>query len=145
MATVKFPFTKAGQAELKTVHPKLQELANDVSNYFNCSILDGARTIEQQRKNVASGLSQTMQSKHLPASDGYSHALDIAIYPQNWNDTTSPKMSQWEVDQVYFMGFMMGMAAERGLHVRYGGDWNSDGKLIGQGFRDLDHVELVDD
>ena len=109
MATVRFPFTKAGQAELKTVEPALQELANDVSNYFNCTILDGVRTIDQQRKNVASGLSETMNSKHLPDKNGYSRALDIAIYPQNWNDKTDPKMSQWEVDQVYFMGFMMGL------------------------------------
>ena len=44
------------------------------------TIFDGLRTEEEQEANVEKGVSQTMESKHLPQDDGFSHAVDTVPY-----------------------------------------------------------------
>lgn len=135
-------FGAHSKAMLEGAHPELVRVFEEVIKHADCSILDSLRTIEQQRKNVAAGLSQTMDSKHLPDATGKSRAVDAAPYPQRWNENTPAKLTLWEVDQIYFAGLVMGIAAVLGVDLRYGGDWNSDQAQIGTGFRDLDHFEL---
>lgn len=137
-----YPFGEHSRRELLTAVEPLQRVFNKVSEFRNCSILDGVRSVEQQKLNVAHGLSKTMDSKHLPNAEGKSEALDVAPYPQRWDDSEQIRMTTWEVDQVYFAGFVMGIAAMLGVELRYGGDWNSDDAKIGTGFRDLDHFEV---
>ena len=76
-----YRFGKVSQANLEGVHPELVRIANTVIREWDCSITDGARTIEEQQKNVARGVSKTMHSKHLPQGDGLAHAIDIVPYP----------------------------------------------------------------
>jgi peptidoglycan L-alanyl-D-glutamate endopeptidase CwlK len=137
-------YSTRSEGFLEAADPRLARLFRAVVRYFDNSILNSIRTIEEQIENVRTGLSKTMDSKHLPGPDGKARAVDSAPYPQRWGDNTPSKMTQWEVDQVYYGGFVMGFAAAMGIPLRYGGDWNSDRAQIGTGFRDLDHFELLD-
>ena len=68
---------------LKYVHPDLAsvvQLAYELSP-IKFKVTEGLRTIETQRKYVATGRSQTMSSYHLAQADGYSHAVDLAAFP----------------------------------------------------------------
>lgn len=118
------------------VHPKLVALANEAIQHFDFSVLGGVRTLEQQRRNVAQGLSKTLDSKHLPQSDGLSHALDLAPWPQRWDEAS------YRDELLYFGGFVKGLAAARGIALRYGGDFNRNNDVTDSGFKDLDHFEL---
>ena len=46
------------------------------------TVYEGLRSIEQQRKNMARGVSKTMDSMHLKQSDGYGHAVDLVPWIQ---------------------------------------------------------------
>lgn len=119
------------------VHLDLIRLFEHVVQVFDCTVLTGIRTIEQEKKYVASGLSKTMNSKHLPQKDGLSHAVDVAPYPQNWD------VPAWEKDQILFAGFVLGVANEMGIAIRWGGDWNGNKDVLDNTFNDLDHFELI--
>jgi hypothetical protein len=47
-------------------------------------ITEGVRDITRQQALVKSGNSWTLKSRHLPSTngDGYSHAVDIAVFPE---------------------------------------------------------------
>lgn len=66
-------------------------------------------------------------------------AVDVAPYdPEvkgvDWQD--------W--DSFYlFAGFVKGIAASKGIQVRWGGDWDSDWQTDDQKFNDLVHFELI--
>ena len=74
----------ASKKTLKGVHPRVIKVVLFAYTISECdmSVVDGLRTIEEQRRNVESGASQTMVSFHLKQKDGYSHAVDL--YP--WVD-----------------------------------------------------------
>jgi peptidoglycan L-alanyl-D-glutamate endopeptidase CwlK len=108
-----------------------------VIRQVDCTVLGGIRTPEQQADLVSLGLSQTLMSKHLPQADGLAHALDVAPYPQRWSDPG------WKVNQVYFAGFVLGLASQLGTPLRWGGNWKRDHDPQHNGFDDLDHFELV--
>src|SRR5882672_10022970 len=65
---------------LKRAHPDLKKFvmrAAEIST-IPFTILQADRTIEQQKLNVARGVSQTMKSRHLISGDGFVRAVDIA-------------------------------------------------------------------
>src|SRR5690242_19198436 len=118
-------FSPKSDAFLDAAHPSLARLFREVIKHYDCSILGSIRTVEEQRANVAKGLSQTMDSKHLPGPDGLSRAVDAAPYPQRWDDPTKAKITtQWDVDLEHFDGFVRGYAAALGIPIRWGGDWD---------------------
>ena len=45
----------------------------------------------------------------------------------------------------YVAGRVIQMAAEDGITIRWGGDWDSDGDLTDQDFNDLYHLEIIED
>lgn len=147
-------FSEASRAHLASCHPKLRALYDEVIQHWDCTIIDGVRTVEEQRKNVAKGVSKTMESKHLPDQQGLGHAVDAMPYPVgtaewakiqrglNAIKRVDPSM---EVARCYaFAGFVAGIAAARGIKIRQGWDWNSNRQAGDHSFIDLPHTELVD-
>jgi peptidoglycan L-alanyl-D-glutamate endopeptidase CwlK len=148
---------------LATVHPELQNLMKAVGEHFPNTILEGERTVEQQEKNVAKGVSQTMNSKHVRSP---AEAVDAAPDPLAWPqaakllsriETVSGLMSDEQGAEVmalvegyvrevarwyYFGGFVLGYAEELNVEIRWGGDWDGDRKLEDQTFHDLPHFEI---
>jgi peptidoglycan L-alanyl-D-glutamate endopeptidase CwlK len=69
-----------------------------------------------------------MNSKHLTG-----HAVDLGPYPLDWNDIAG-------FDAI--ANAMLRAASQLGVHLRYGGDWDGDGKRREKGENDSPHWEL---
>lgn len=72
-----FRFSKRSLTNLEGVHHDLVELAHLALSMspIDFVVIDGVRTIEEQRILVAKGKSKTMDSRHLTG-----HAIDIAAW-----------------------------------------------------------------
>ena len=117
---------------LKTCDSKLQELFYQVVKHFDCTILEGHRGEERQDKAYADGKSKVQypDGKH---NQFPSVAVDVAPYPIDWSDRDRFH---------YFGGFVLGVAKQMGMNIRWGGDWNQDTKTKDNKFDDLVHFEI---
>lgn len=101
--------------KLEGVHPdlvKVVKYAITISKQ-DFSVLEGLRTIEAQKANIAKGVSQTMKSKHIKQADGYGHAVDLVPYPLSWN-----------IKYYYAIADAMEKAAKHfNVKIRWGGYW----------------------
>lgn len=100
---------------LQGVHPDLVRVVQDCAANgvmpFTFGVSEGLRTLQQQKLDVASGKSQTMNSRHL---DG--HAVDLVVLVQN-------KVT-WAWPPYYKLSDEMKAAATRcGVMIEWGGDW----------------------
>ena len=128
-------------SKLETCVEPLRQLFAEVVKDFDCTILEGKRTVEQQEKNVASGVSKTMDSRHL--DEPLSNAVDVAPYPLKWPKKDSPTYAKDLARYYYFGGFVIGTAQRLNIATRWGGDWDGDRDIHEQSFDDLVHFELV--
>lgn len=126
-------FSTRSTQNLATCDPRLEDLFKYIIKHYNCTILCGYRNEADQRSAVAAGASklQWPHSKHniLPAL-----AVDVVPYPVDWDD-----MKRW----YHFAGFVLGVALEKGIPIRWGGDWDGDHKFTDQTFHDLPHWETI--
>ena len=125
-------FGKRSISRLKTCDQKLQELFYEVVKHFDCSIIEGHRGEERQNKAFADGKSKVKypNGKH---NQNPSIAVDVAPYPIDWSDRDRFH---------YFGGFVLGVAKEMGMNIRWGGDWNQDSHTKDNKFDDLVHFEI---
>lgn len=80
------------------------------------TVHDGIRAVEEQREYVARGVSQTMDSLHLPQDDGQGHAVDLVPYING--------KIRWELEACYMIAVAMRAAAkEFGVPILWGGCW----------------------
>ena len=125
-------FGKTSKKRLETAHPQLQEIFNEVVKVIDCSVLEGHRGEELQNKYFNEGKSKVKfpDGRHnkLP-----SLAVDVTPYPVDWNDRER---------QTLFAGYVLGVASQMGLNVRWGGDWNKDFSVADNRFDDFPHFEL---
>jgi len=129
-------FSRVSLERLAGCHWALQDLCHAVIHKHDCTIVYGKRTMAEQQRLVAEGLSKTMNSKHLEQEDGSAWAVDVAPYPIDWNNTKR---------FYYFAGMMLALAPiylPEGYTLRWGGDWDMDNDLDDQTFMDLVHFEL---
>ena len=119
-----FKFGQKSLQKLNCVHPDLiavMQLAISRSD-VDFSIIEGLRTVAQQKKYVASGASKTMKSRHLTG-----HAVDIAPY-------VGGKI-RWDWPLYYKLAPIIKQAAkELNIPIEWGGDWKS--------FKDGPHWQL---
>lgn len=138
-------FGRRSRERLKGVDSKLVNVLNEVCKYYDITVIEGLRTQERQDELVAKGLSKAKYSKHTQGK-----AVDIAPYSKagiDWDNR-----DDWH----YLGGFVLGIATQMGVNVRWGGDWSSpsldkdvmSGKeqrtTKDNGFDDLVHFELID-
>ena len=117
---------------IKTCDQRLQELFYEVVKHFDCTIIEGSRGKERQDKAYADGKSKVKypNGKH---NQFPSVAVDVAPYPIDWSDRDRFH---------YFGGFVLGVAKQKGLNIRWGGDWDDDTDVKETKFKDLVHFEL---
>ena len=125
-------FGNTSLRRLKTCDARIVKVFQTVVKTFDCTVLEGHRTRARQKELVAEGKSKTMKSKHLYEP---SRAIDIAPYPIDWEDRER---------FTYFAGFVMGVASQLGIDLRWGGDWDQDTEVKDNRFDDLVHFELMD-
>ena len=135
-----FNYSSTSQSKLNSCHPDIQKLLNKAIKHYDITILEGVRSVERQTELVRTGKSKTMKSKHLEQDDGYSHAVDCALYPIDWNDRER---------FVFLQGYIKGLAdamyesGEISHKLRLGVDWDNDGNIKEHSFFDGPHIELV--
>ena len=125
-------FSEKSRIVLKSCHPDLQRLFNEVIKHFDCTPLQGHRGKSQQDEYYRTGRSKVEypMSKH---NNFPSLAVDVAPYPIDWHDK----------ERFYFFaGYVKGIASQMGIDLRWGGDWDSDTQVKDQTFMDLPHFEL---
>ena len=125
---------KASSERLSTCDQRLQDVVNEVVKYFDCTVTCGHRNEVDQEEAFRTGKSTVHfpDSKHnsLP-----SKAMDLVPYPVDWNDLKR---------FYYFAGFVMAIAASKGITLRFGGDWNGDTQVKDNNFNDLPHFQIED-
>lgn len=130
-------WSQQSKRERDTCHPDLQEIADTALQVRDCSIPHGYRSAELQDHLFATGRSEKRggESKH---NFSPSLAIDLVPYPEGWDDREA---------LIHFAGIVKGIAYEKGIDIRWGGDWDQDGVLVGpdpdEDFEDFAHFELV--
>jgi peptidoglycan L-alanyl-D-glutamate endopeptidase CwlK len=128
-----FRLSQRSMTRLIGVHPDLVSVVQMAiqRTAVDFTVVEGIRTLAQQREYVTKGASQTMASYHLPQADGLGHAVDLAplvggVIPwNNWHAFAD------------LADLVKGCAAELGVPVEWGGDWKT--------FKDGPHFQIPRD
>ncbi|KAB7700400.1 M15 family metallopeptidase [Plesiomonas shigelloides] len=128
-----FYLGKHSLENLRGVHPDLVKVVNRAIELtkVDFKVIEGKRSEARQRQLVVNGKSKTMNSRHLTG-----HAVDCAplvagVIP--WND----RKAFASVSKAMFAA-----ANELGIPLRWGGDWNQNGRSDDERFYDGPHFEL---
>ena len=119
-----FKLGKRSIERLQGVHPDLVrvvERAIDLTP-VDFTVLEGLRSPERQQTLVASGASQTLNSRHITG-----HAVDLGAWVDNQVDWSWPLYTK-------IANAMKAAASELGVSIVWGGDWRT--------FKDGPHFEL---
>jgi peptidoglycan L-alanyl-D-glutamate endopeptidase CwlK len=122
----------ASFAKLKGVHPDLVRVvlrcAEDWAEADTGFIVTcGVRTLEEQKILKAKGASKTLRSRHIPAANGFSHAVDLACMIKG--------QVRWDWPLYDKLAKRMKAAADKeGVLIEAGADWVK--------FRDGPHFQL---
>lgn len=109
-----FVFGEKSRAELIGVHPDLVRVVERALELteVDFAVHDGKRTIEEQQRYVATGVSQTLESRHLTG-----HAVDLV-------PMINGKL-RWEWPPIYKIASAVWLAAiEQDIQIRWGGVWD---------------------
>lgn len=113
---------KGSIAKLKGVHPDLVRvvkraavlITKDPSFIITC----GPRTLAEQKILVKRGASKTLKSRHIPAKNGFSHAVDLAAVIE--------EQIKWDWPLYRILAKVMKEAAKlEKVPLEWGGDWKS--------------------
>lgn len=137
----------------------LNELRQDLATVIDAArkvcavefqLVDGARTIEEQRRLFASGKSKinpddlepadlVAQAKHVVNKvEPKSRAVDIIIRVKD-----KPQHTYDRQHLCFVAGVVQSEGNRRGIAIRWGGNWDRDGEIItDQTFQDLVHFEV---
>ncbi|MFV8870078.1 M15 family metallopeptidase [Serratia fonticola] len=117
--------SQQSELALQDIHPDLVAVVRNA--HARCeiafSVIEGRRSLDRQKKLKASGVSQTLSSRHLTG-----HAVDLVPWINNiipWND--------WSAFMTV-ADSMKAAAKELNIPLIWGGDWKS--------LRDGPHFEL---
>jgi len=125
-------FGKRSKKRLATCDDRLQDLFKEVIKYFDCTVIQGHRGEAEQNQAYDAGRSKLRYPDGKHNADP-SKAVDVAPYPIDWSDRDRFH---------YFGGFVLGIASQMGLKIRWGGDWDRDTQVKDNKFDDLPHFEI---
>lgn len=86
-------------------------------------------------------LKNPFNSKHCKQSDGYGHAVDICPYPVDWNDLKkfdAIAKALFEAEKQLIAEAQI----DEDVNLRWGADWDKDGKPRERGESDSPHFEI---
>lgn len=130
-------FSKSSSDRLLTCHPDLQNLFREVIKFYDCSIICGTRTKEEQDLAYDTGKSKLKwpNSKH---NSNPSRAIDVVPIPINWNPVKENMYRYY-----HFSGYVLAMADKLGIKLRCGIDFNQNKIFSDDSFVDSPHFELI--
>jgi peptidoglycan L-alanyl-D-glutamate endopeptidase CwlK len=134
-------FSQSSNSRLDTCHAELQLIMREaIKGPYDFAITCGHRPKAMQDAAYTSGASklQWPRSKHnrIP-----SMAADVTIYPVDWNDHSAFALLAGWIMATASRLRVDGKVAHR---LRWGGDWDTDGKTADHKFKDFPHFELID-
>ena len=140
----KFILGNRSKNNLVGVHPALIQVvirALELSP-VDFTVIEGVRTPERQADLFAQGRTKpgqivtwTLRSNHfVNRKTGFGHAVDIVPLPVDWKNFAA-------FDAVAKAMFQA--ADELGVKIRWGADWDQDGKPRERGETDSPHFEIV--
>lgn len=114
-----FSLTATDRARLAGIHPDLVKVVEAAAKATSIpfTVMEGKRSLAQQKKNIAKGVSWTLKSRHLSG-----HAVDLV-------PLVGGKIT-WAWPVYYKLApIIKAAAASVGVPVEWGGDWsrNKDG------------------
>ena len=125
-------FGRKSKERLNTCDSNLQKVFNEVIKHVDCSVLEGHREKDRQNKLYEEGKTKVKypngRHNRQPSS-----AVDVTPYPVDWKDRER---------QTLFAGFVIGVASQMGINLRWGGDWDQDFQVVDNRFDDFPHFEL---
>jgi len=118
-----FKWSKRSLREMEGIHPDLRKVCDRALELtpVDFIITDGKRTLAEQRRYVAQGVSWTMKSRHLTG-----HAVDYVAFTNGKVKYHYPAMK--EIADAFKRA-----AKELGIEIEWGGDWKKG---------DTPHIEL---
>lgn len=135
---------KRSLERLQGVHPNMVKVVKRAAalSSQDFTVLEGVRTLARQKELYAQGRTKpgpkvtwTLQSNHfVNPKTGYGHAVDLCPWPIDWNDTK-------KFDAIAKV--MLQASKELGIPIRWGADWDRDGKPREKGESDSPHFELA--
>jgi hypothetical protein len=126
-------FGKRSKERLATCEKDLQMVFNEVIKYVDCSVLEGHRSKDRQNSLYEDGKTKVRYPNGRHNSNP-SRAVDVTPYPVDWADRER---------QTLFAGFVLGVANQMGIKLRWGGDWDQDFEVQDNKFDDFPHFELI--
>lgn len=139
------PYTFGPESEkcLGTCHQDIQLVFRKVMSWqiMDFSVIEGHRPAERQQmlfregRSKIDGVSKKGTHNYIPSDAG-----DAMPYPRVING-----VNVWKDERRFTIlaGLMYAAAAELGIRIRWGGDWDSDGNANDQSFHDLPHFERI--
>ncbi|RLI63722.1 MAG: M15 family peptidase [Candidatus Asgardarchaeum californiense] len=129
-------FGNRSKKNLEQCEKQLQDLFNEVIKYFDCSVICGHRNEHDQNEAFHSGRSKVKWPNGMHNSKP-SGAVDVVPY---YTGEGIP----WEDKErfILFAGFVLGIASQMDISIRWGGDWSSNRKINNR-FFDGPHFELA--
>ena len=125
-------FGRKSKERLNTCDSNLQKVFNEVIKHVDCSVLEGHREKDRQNKLFKEGKTKVKypdgRHNRQPSS-----AVDVTPYPVDWKDRER---------QTLFAGFVIGVASQMDINIRWGGDWDQDFQVVDNRFDDFPHFEL---
>lgn len=139
-----YRFSSRSLGNLVGVHPDLVAVVRKALTLtpVDFMVIEGVRTPERQKELYAQGRTKpgrkvtwTLKSNHfVNPKSGFGHAVDLLPAPYDWR----------EVGPFNQLGdAMMRAASELGVAIRWGADWNRNGKPREKGETDSPHFELA--
>ena len=125
-------FGRKSKERLSTCESNLQKVFNEVIKHVDCSVLEGHRDKDRQNKLYEEEKTKVKypngRHNRQPSS-----AVDVTPYPVDWKDRER---------QTLFAGFVIGVACQMGINLRWGGDWDQDFQVVDNRFDAFPHFEL---
>lgn len=131
-----YHFGARSRHRLRTCHPDLQGVLGLALSWgvIDFAVLDGHRGEARQEEYFRAGRSRVRWPEGAHNSFP-SDAVDVAP----WVDGGVPWEDRRHWDRL--AGVVLAAAAQLGVELRWGGDWDGDGDLTDQAFDDLGHFE----
>lgn len=129
MSSGSFKLSNTSLRRLEGVHPDLVRVIKKAITItpIDFGISEGLRDIETQKRYLAEKKTTTLNSKHLPQGDGYSHAVDIYVLV-NGKANYEHNYFRKAIQAIFTV------AIEEGVQVEVGALWRD--------FLDSPHIQL---
>lgn len=137
-----YKLSKRSKDNLIDVHPTLVSVVNralEISR-VDFAVIEGVRSLARQQELYAQGrtapgpiVTWTLNSRHFKDASGYGKAVDL-LPVTGWDDKEGFNS---------VAAAMFAAAKELGVTIRWGADWDMDGKPREKGETDSPHFELA--